>query len=399
MRASWTGSSNVWTARGALGAGGARYAVLSLDEALVQPIDTIGQDVFFASVPRMWADGQYRDAFGASFRLYGYAPNLRELREPGTLARFVRATFHDVDPVGGAAAEHLGYRAGFGGLQDAQSARLQEVGSLGPPDAVNLAHLWHMLDLLQSRGVRVAVVFPPLLNRDVLYLAGPARERAPYLAIVDELNRRRIPMIALDSGPPRDPAEFINAGHLNDRGAQRYSRLLGQALSRIWAAAARAQRRRAASRPRCNDLQQLQLPRLPAATMALYGLARNPRERAGLMLAASLVFYSSWKPAYLPLLLASLSINYLLYLRLLRSRSRAVLVLAVTLNLVFLGCRQVPGVPDRDAVRPGRPGGAADDRLRRRPGCTGRCRWASASTPSTCSARCSTPTTASGPST
>jgi alginate O-acetyltransferase complex protein AlgI len=73
------------------------------------------------------------------------------------------------------------------------------------------------------------------------------------------------------------------------------------------------------------------------ATMALYGLARSPRERAGLMLAASLVFYSSWKPAYLPLLLASLSVNYLLYLRLLRSRSRAVLSVAVTLNLVFLG--------------------------------------------------------------
>ena len=222
---------------GSLGVDGARYAVLSLDEALVQPIDTLGQDVFFVSVPRMWADGQYHDALRASFRLYGYAPNLRELHEPGTLSRFMSATFHDVDPVGGAAGAHLGYRAGFGGLQDAQSARLQEAGSFAPPSAVNLAHLWRLLDLLQSRGVRVAVVFPPLLNRDVLYLGGPAHARAPYLAIVDELNRRHIPMVALDSGPPRDPAEFINAGHLNDRGAQRYTRLLGHALSLIWAPA------------------------------------------------------------------------------------------------------------------------------------------------------------------
>jgi alginate O-acetyltransferase complex protein AlgI len=74
-----------------------------------------------------------------------------------------------------------------------------------------------------------------------------------------------------------------------------------------------------------------------AATMALYSMARSPRERAGLMLAASLVFYSSWKLAYLPLLLGSLSINYLLYLRLLKSPSRVVLAVAVTLNLVFLG--------------------------------------------------------------
>ena len=72
------------------------------------------------------------------------------------------------------------------------------------------------------------------------------------------------------------------------------------------------------------------------ATLALYGAARNTRERAALMLAASLIFYASWKPAYLLLLMASLGVNYLLYLRIVASRSRAVLVLGVTLNLVFL---------------------------------------------------------------
>lgn len=74
-----------------------------------------------------------------------------------------------------------------------------------------------------------------------------------------------------------------------------------------------------------------------AATLGLYGLARNHRERAGLMLAASLIFYASWKPAYLLLLLASLTINYLIYMRLLETRSRRLLILGVTLNLVFLG--------------------------------------------------------------
>jgi alginate O-acetyltransferase complex protein AlgI len=72
-------------------------------------------------------------------------------------------------------------------------------------------------------------------------------------------------------------------------------------------------------------------------TLLLYGVARTPRERAGVMLAASLIFYASWKPAYLVLLLGSLSLNYALYLRLLRKRSRALLVAAVAANLVFLG--------------------------------------------------------------
>ena len=73
------------------------------------------------------------------------------------------------------------------------------------------------------------------------------------------------------------------------------------------------------------------------ATLGLYGMARTHRERAGLMLAASLIFYASWKPAYLLLLLASLAVNYLVYLKLLESRSRALLALGVTLNLILLG--------------------------------------------------------------
>lgn len=74
-----------------------------------------------------------------------------------------------------------------------------------------------------------------------------------------------------------------------------------------------------------------------AATLALYGLARNQRERAALLLAASLIFYASWRPAYLLLLLASLGSNYGLYLRMLQARSKPLLTVAVTLNLVFLG--------------------------------------------------------------
>lgn len=73
------------------------------------------------------------------------------------------------------------------------------------------------------------------------------------------------------------------------------------------------------------------------ATLGLYALARNQRERAGILLAASLIFYASWKPVYLLLLGASLGINYLIYTRLLVERSKPVLVFGITLNLLALG--------------------------------------------------------------
>ncbi len=210
--------------------GGTRIVLVVLDESLVQAIDTLGQDVFFAGTRRLWSEGQFHDAFRATLRLYGYADNFRQLREPAVFQRFVSALRADVPPVGGAAAEHLGYRAGVGALQHEAAARQQEAGSTGPPSDVNLRRLWRTLDLLAARGVEVLVVHPPLLNREVLYLMPEHPAAGPYLAIARELERRGIPRIALDPGARRDPQEFVNAGHLNDRGAQRFSALLGQAL-------------------------------------------------------------------------------------------------------------------------------------------------------------------------
>jgi hypothetical protein len=217
--------------RGAVfGPDGTHIVLLVLDEALLQAVDTLGQDVFFAGARRLWADGQVLDAFRASLRLYGYAENLRQLREPAILQRFAAALHEDVDPVGGTAAKHLGYRAGVGALQDDAAARQQEAGSDAPPSEANVRQLWWSLDLLKSRGVSVVVIHPPLLNREVLYLKPDRSRAAPYLAVAVELDRRGIPRMALEPGAQRDPQEFVNAGHLNDRGAQRYSAWLGHAL-------------------------------------------------------------------------------------------------------------------------------------------------------------------------
>lgn len=219
---------------GCLRPGGIRHVVLVLDEALVQRVDTLGQEVFFTDRRRMLADGEWLDVLRSTIRLYGFSSNLSQLREPAMLQRFVAAIAHEVEPVGGPAAEHLGYRAGFGGLQAVDSAVRQETGSQAPPNPARVSDLWRLLDRFDAQGIRVAVVYPPLLQRDVLYRVHDRPEAAPYRAIDAELQRRGVPTIVLDDGLPKSSAEFVNAGHLNDRGAQRYSRLLARALSRVW---------------------------------------------------------------------------------------------------------------------------------------------------------------------
>lgn len=74
-----------------------------------------------------------------------------------------------------------------------------------------------------------------------------------------------------------------------------------------------------------------------AVFLALYSAATSYRQRAAVLLAASIIFYASWKPAYLILLFASLGANYLIYSWLYRTRKLSVLVLGLALNLTLLG--------------------------------------------------------------
>ncbi len=81
-----------------------------------------------------------------------------------------------------------------------------------------------------------------------------------------------------------------------------------------------------------------------AVLLMLYAGARNYRERAAVILVGSLIFYASWKPVYLLLLAASVSLNYLIYSGLSTMRSKRLLVLGLVLNLGFLGAVKYLGM-------------------------------------------------------
>lgn len=221
---------------GKLGHGRIEKVVLGLDEAILQADESLGYGVFFSDQQERLNALDFPGALTTTFRLFGYAGNLKELREPEKASRFVLATFRPVEPVGGAAREFQGYRAGFGSgqFQNASQVAQQEEKAMAPPDPKVLQALRRLLNLLEKRGVSLAIVLPPLLQRDVLFLNESLTSAQPYRQIAREIAQRGIPVLALDAGVPRDPLEFINPGHLNDRGAQRYSALLGKKLAALW---------------------------------------------------------------------------------------------------------------------------------------------------------------------
>lgn len=224
-------------AAGVLDHGKTRGVILGLDESFLQADDSLGYAYFFGDRPSLWAGREYRLWFGSWLRLWSYSDNLRQLREPEKALRFVEATFRPLEPVGGAAWRNRGYRAGFlggGKNQNEGQALRQESQSQRPPDQTIVQSFEALLDKLQKRGVDVAVTFPPLLYRNSAYVDA-TQAGGDYVRLKEMLKKRSVTVIDGSDPVPREAAYFVNAGHLNDKGAQIYSAWLASRLRTEWA--------------------------------------------------------------------------------------------------------------------------------------------------------------------
>jgi len=215
-------------ARGMLGAQGIHTVVLGLDESALQEDNSLGYVDFLADRAALWESGRYQDWLGSFLRLWSYSGNLRQLREPDKALRFIAASSRQIDPIGGAAAVHLGYRAGFGATQNAAQVVSQENAAQQPPAPRVEKFLWRAIDILQAQGVCVLVAIPPLRDRPSAFV-DTSPTAAPYRHLRARLQEHGV--IVLPAPVGYEPADFINAGHLNDRGAQRFSAELGHQLA------------------------------------------------------------------------------------------------------------------------------------------------------------------------
>lgn len=217
--------------RGVLGNSGSRTVLLGLDESALQEDHSLGYSPFFSDPATLWQQARYRDWLGHHVRLWSYSANLRQLREPEKAARMIEATLRSLDPVGGAPAQYGGYRAGFGAAQNDAQLRSQETAAYAPPAPAMLSYLWLTVAALEQHQVRLVVFIPPLRDRASAFV-DPRADAAQYRALLQQLRARGITVLH-EGAPLFEPGEFVNSGHLNDRGAQRYSRWLGEQLAHL----------------------------------------------------------------------------------------------------------------------------------------------------------------------
>lgn len=80
------------------------------------------------------------------------------------------------------------------------------------------------------------------------------------------------------------------------------------------------------------------------SVLGIYVSCNNPAQRSFLLLLASLIFYASWKPIYLILLIGSLILNYYIYCHLIEKSSKLVLSIGIISNLMLLGIFKYTGL-------------------------------------------------------
>ncbi|MBP6097735.1 MAG: hypothetical protein KA451_15315 [Methyloversatilis sp.] len=202
------------------------HVFIALDETLFQNEDSLGYYGFLASRSDLLEHGFHGALFGSWLRTWYYSGNLRQLREPEKLLRFMRATVSSIDPVGGSAEQTRGYRKGIsGGFQTREQLRAQEAGTRAPPDPRLVKALVALVERLVGSGSRVYLVAIPMFERTPAF--GSAAVPSEYSKVLSRLEAGGARWLEVPLTRRLEPEHFADPGHLNDGGAVLFSSALG----------------------------------------------------------------------------------------------------------------------------------------------------------------------------
>lgn len=207
-----------------------KTVILGLDESIFHHEDDLGYQVFFSDKAALIAENQFTGILANTVRLWGYSANLKQLKKPEKLTQFMDAIINNPPPWGGSAEENLGFRTSSSGMFQREDQLLsQELTAFKPPEKSQIRYLERIINLLNDKGIKLIIVFPPLLNREMLFFENDNNASAAYRHILFSVQQREIPIINL-SRHPKHLRDFADIGHLNSLGSVRYSQLLAHHL-------------------------------------------------------------------------------------------------------------------------------------------------------------------------
>lgn len=206
--------------------------LLGLDETLFTLADQLNYSVFFADRWQLLLDGNFKLLGSSVLRTWGYSNNLKGLREPGRLRDFFKATLTDQEPWGGPLKNNLGFRAKEGVLSEQEAARIPGENPIPHLDPVTIDYFYRFIASLQKEGVTIAVFYPPLYGRKTAF--EQAGNYSEYQKILQFLEKRNVTVIKNKGEVDFKREDFLNAGHLNKYGAEKYTLFLADSIQRLW---------------------------------------------------------------------------------------------------------------------------------------------------------------------
>lgn len=214
-------------ARDLVGPGRIEQVLFGLDDGFFQRVGGLGYEVFFDTRERLLDHERYRDWLRSVLRLWGYSDSLRTLQEPAKLIRFAQATIGDVESWGGNALETRGFRAADAVMnQDEAQTKIQEASESKVVDSAVLECFWAATASLQRAGATVAVIFMPTLRGYDPFTATSGTQEDSYHNVRQKLGEAGIRVLDVHASSVRAARYFANAGHLNRKGAERFTTLV-----------------------------------------------------------------------------------------------------------------------------------------------------------------------------
>lgn len=206
--------------------------LLGLDETLFTLDDQLNYSVFFADRWQLLSDGNFKLLISSVLRIWGFSDNLKGLREPGRLKDFFKATLTDQEPWGGSLTSNLGFRAKEGVLNEQEAAQFPAVNPIPNLDPVTVNYFYRFVDSMLKEGIQVAVFFPPLYGRVTAF--EQAGNVGQYQQILKQLEKRNVTIIPNKKELKFTREDFLNTGHLNESGANKFTVFLTESIRRLW---------------------------------------------------------------------------------------------------------------------------------------------------------------------
>lgn len=204
------------------------HVLLGLDPSLFSLNEELGYSVFVLDKSQAWQLGDYAAWRDSWFRLWGFANNLKGLREPQKMIQWFQASTGELAAWGGELNTNQGFRAKQGVLSEAQQQAVSSELATTPLDVTAYQYFISAIKEWRDHDVAISVFFPVVFANGEVISVQQGFTEFDFKRLKTDLSRLGVRFLNSPKAASYGAEDFFNPGHLNVTGAEKYSQWLAQ---------------------------------------------------------------------------------------------------------------------------------------------------------------------------